>query len=294
MIKRVKFRKLERNKYECLNLKSLKFYGRLTMRKIKRINNNLNFGYNELKIYKNLIIKKKRNIHKRYGLKWKYIIETNLEKDKFEAIKKFYRKEQWLYDISPVPKKIQRYCYNHEVNEAVKIYLDNGDNPDKSIFYEKSESMLQNTDTPDGRLWYGDGINYIEEHEKVISKLNKEIETYGLEKLITRVDEKTFFKNNYSENYDKKTFVIEELELVPRLLKLNGGYIDIYMIRNNDYKKLFKFAMFDYQVQYEEMLNYYKICCRLYPKIMPEISEDLFNRFLEVAREIENRIWKEK
>mgnify|MGYP004583067545 CR=1 FL=1 len=294
MIKRIKFRKIDRDKSNCLNLNSYKFYSKLTIRKIKRIDNNLKFGYAELKNYKNLIIKKKRNRHKRYGLKWKYIIETNLEKDKFEAIKNFYRKEQWLYDISPVPKIFQRYCYNHEVNKAVKMYLENGDNPDKSIFYEKSESMLENTDTPDGRLWYGGGINYIEEHEKVISRLNKETETYGLEKLIIKVGEKTFFKNNYSENYDKKTFVIEELELVPRLLKLNGGYIDLYMIRSEDYKKLFKFAMFHYQVQYEEMLNYYKVCCRLYPKIMPEISDDLFNRFFELAREREKIIWNEK
>ena len=42
------------------------------------------------------------------------------------------------------------------------------------------------------------------------------------------------------------------------------------------------------------MLNFYKVCSYLYPEIMPKISDDLFNRLLELAREREKQIWEEK
>lgn len=190
--------------------------------------------------------------------------------------------------------RYEKLVYNSYVNEAIKKYLKQEGKSNKSIFFEESESKLENTDTPEDRMWSGGGINYIAEHEEVMSKLNREIETYGLEKLIIKVDEKTFFRNNYSENYDKKTFVIEELESVPRLLKLNPGYNDLYMARSEDYKKLFMFAMFGYQIQYEDMLDSYKLCSYLYPEIMPKISDDLFDRLLELAREREKQIWEEK
>ena len=66
------------------------------------------------------------------------------------------------------------------------------------------------------------------------------------------------------------------------------------MARSEDYKKLFMFAMFYYKLQYEDMLDFYKVCLYLYPEIMPKISDDLFNRLLELAREREKQIWKEK
>ena len=279
--------------------KNLKFRGRDTMRIIKRrVDNKLKFRTTtELKIYFNLIMKKIRNrrrIIKGLETKRRYIIETDLEKDKLEAIKNFYLKDEDFHTMRTLNSRYKRLVYNHDVNKAIKRYLKQEGKSNKSIFFEERESRLENTDTPEDRMWSGGGINYIAEHEEVMSKLNREIETYGLEKLIIKVDEKTFFRNNYSKNYDKKTFVIEELESVPRLLKLNPGYNDLYMARSEDYKKLFMFAMFGYQLQYENMLNFYKVCSYLYPEIMPKISDDLFNRLLELAREREKQIWEEK
>ena len=53
------------------------------------------------------------------------------------------------------------------------------------------------------------------------------------------------------------------------------------MVRDENYTTLFKITSYDY-----DMLEYYKICSLLYPNKAPKISDDLFNRLIEIEKEI--------
>lgn len=51
------------------------------------------------------------------------------------------------------------------------------------------------------------------------------------------------------------------------------------MVRDENYTTLFKITSNDY-----DMLEYYKICSLLYPNKVPKISDDLFNRLIEIEK----------
>lgn len=138
--------------------KNLKFRGRDTMRIIKRrVDNKLKFiTTTELKIYFNLIMKKIRNRRRKlkgFELRSRYIIETDLEKDKLEAIKNFYLKDEDFHTMRTLNNRYERLVYNHDVNKAIKRYLKQEGKSNKSIFFEERESRLENTDTPEDRMW---------------------------------------------------------------------------------------------------------------------------------------------
>lgn len=149
----------------------------------------------------------------------------------------------------------------------IQMYREQEEETNKSIYYEKQYQNLEE----EGKEIYN----------KLILRLNEKIKTYGLKKLIKEVDAKTFFDYDYRYYYDKETFIIEELELVPQLLKLCGNCQTIYMVRDENYTTLFKITSYDY-----DMLEYYKICSLLYPNKVPKISDDLFNRLIEIEKEI--------
>ncbi|WP_288518944.1 hypothetical protein [uncultured Brachyspira sp.] len=105
--------------------------------------------------------------------------------------------------------------------------------------------------------------------------------------MIIKVDEENFFSDEYC---DKKILVIKEFILIPRLLKLNVGYFDIYMVRDENYKSLFRFGLFDYSYHYVDVPYFYKVCSYLYPDRVPKISENLFEEFVKYAKEGEKRL----
>lgn len=133
------------------------------------------------------------------------------------------------------------------------------ENPSESIFYKEQFKGLSE-DLNDG---FGPYINVKTEHEKILLRLNEEIKTYGLRKLIIKVDEENFFSDEYC---DKKILVIKEFILIPRLLKLNVGYFDIYMVRDKNYKTLFRFGLFDYSYYYVDVPYFIKYV-RIYIQI---------------------------
>ena len=166
-----------------------------------------------------------------------------------------------------IDKKSSREYLNRSLYEMIQMYKEQGDDADKSIFYEK---QYQNLD---------EGIKEI--HNKAVLRLNEKIKTCGLKKLIKEVGAEIFFDNDYRRHYNKETFIIEELDLVPRLLKLHGNCPTIHMVRDENYKTLFKIISYDY-----DMLEYYKICSLLYPNKVPKIPDALFNRLIEIEKEI--------
>lgn len=175
-----------------------------------------------------------------------------------------------------------------DLNKALARYSKQGDNPDESVFYmEQFDNLNEELDLEDD---YGPYINVKEEHDKILFKLYKDIETYGLKKLIIEVYKEEFF--SYYGYYYKTTSKIKELDLVPRLLRLNAGYFDLYMVRDEDYKNLFKFAMFDYYYHYVNIFYYYNICSYLYPQRVPKISDNLFAELVEYSKEREKRLFK--
>ena len=95
-----------------------------------------------------------------------------------EAIKNFYLKLPCFHDIRTLNDRHERLIYNGKVNDAIKRYLKQEGKSNKSIFFEESESGLENTDTPEDRIWSGGGINFIAEHEEVMSKLNNRFRDY--------------------------------------------------------------------------------------------------------------------
>ena len=210
-----------------------------------------------------------------------------LDKEKVEAIKNYCFKVRRFGGVYNLKEKQDREYYYHNINEIIKTYSKQEENSDESIFYKEQFEGLKK-DLFDG---FGPYINLKEDHDKVILRLNKEIKTYGLKKLIVKVNKENFFNDKY---YNEETLIIEEFILVPKLLKLNAGFFDIYMIRNEDYKKLFKLAIFDFATYHEDMIDCYKVCLYLYPDIVPKISEDLFNELLEVAREKEELYWESR
>lgn len=222
-----------------------------------------------------------------------------LDNEKLEAIKDFFYKENYNiideeskeefykglardlrklgYSLDEIETKIKedkiidkkdsREYFNRSLYKMIQMYKEQEENTNKSIFYEKQYQDLD------------EGIKEI--HNKTVLRLNEKIKTYGLKKLIKEVDAKTFFDYDYRYYYDKETFIIEELELVPQLLKLCGNCHTIYMVRDENYTTLFKITSYNY-----DMLEYYKICSLLYPNKVPKISDDLFNRLIEIEKEI--------
>lgn len=113
--------------------------------------------------------------------------------------------------------------------------------------------------------------------------LNKALARYS--KQGDNPDESVFYMEQF-DNLD------EELDLVPRLLRLDVGYFNLYMVRDEDYKNLFKFGMFDYYYHYVDIFYYYNICSYLYPKRVPKISDNLFAELVEYSKEREERLFK--
>lgn len=210
-----------------------------------------------------------------------------LDDEKIKALENFCRREICIDTILNLEDKKERTEYYDKLSKSMVMYSKQEENSDESIFYKEQFKELSE-DLNDG---FGPYINEKVEHEKILLKLNEEIKTYGLKKLIVKVNEENFFNDKY---YNEETLIIEEFILVPKLLKLNAGFFDIYMIRNEDYKKLFKLAIFDFATYHEDMIDCYKVCSYLYPDIVPKISEELFNELLEVAREKEELYWESR
>lgn len=171
-------------------------------------------------------------------------------------------KEDKIKDI-----EFEREWLNRSLYEMIQMYKEQEEDTDKSIFYEKQYQYLEE--------------EIKEFHNEVILRLNEKIKIYGLKKIIKEVGAETFFDDNYNRHYNKETFIIEELELVPRLLKLYVNCPTIHMVRDENYKTLFKIISYD-----DDMLEYYKICSILYPNKVPKISDALFNRLIKVEKEI--------
>lgn len=214
-----------------------------------------------------------------------------LDDEKIKALENFCRREICIDTILNLEDKKERTEYYDKLSKSMVMYSKQEENSDESIFYKEQFKELSE-DLNDG---FGPYINEKVEHEKILLKLNEEIKTYGLKKLIVKVNEGFFFSRiPYAEkNYPKDIFTIEELDLVPRLLKL--GYLDnvsfrIYMVRDEDYKNLFRFGMFDYSYHYVDVPHFYKVCSYLYPDRVPKISENLFEEFIKYAKESEKRL----
>lgn len=144
-----------------------------------------------------------------------------LDSEKIKTFKNFYQNLELGID--------------GDLNKALARYSKQGDNPDESVFYmEQFDNLNEELDLEDD---YGPYINVKEEHDKILFKLYKDIETYGLKKLIIEVYKEEFF--SYYGYYYKTTSKIKELDLVPRLLRLDVGYFNLYMVRDEDYKNLF-------------------------------------------------------
>lgn len=201
------------------------------------------------------------------------IIDEESKEEFYKGLARGMRKLGYLLDEIEtkikeekiIDKKSSREYLNHSLYKMIQMYKEQEDDADKSIFYEKQYQDLD------------EGIKEI--HNKTVLRLNEKIKTYRLKKLIKEVDAKTFFDYDYRYYYDKETFIIEELELVPQLLKLCGNCQTIYIVRDENYTTLFKITSNDY-----DMLEYYKICSLLYPNKVPKISDDLFNRLIEIEK----------
>lgn len=201
------------------------------------------------------------------------IIDEESKEEFYKGLARGMRKLGYLLDEIEtkikeekiIDKKSSREYLNHSLYKMIQMYKEQEDDADKSIFYEKQYQDLD------------EGIKEI--HNKTVLRLNEKIKTYRLKKLIKEVDAKTFFDYDYRYYYDKETFIIEELELVPQLLKLCGNCKTIYIVRDENYTTLFKITSNDY-----DMLEYYKICSLLYPNKVPKISDDLFNRLIEIEK----------
>lgn len=201
------------------------------------------------------------------------IIDEESKEEFYKGLARGMRKLGYLLDEIEtkikeekiIDKKSSREYLNHSLYKMIQMYKEQEDDADKSIFYEKQYQDLD------------EGIKEI--HNKTVLRLNEKIKTYRLKKLIKEVDAKTFFDYDYRYYYDKETFIIEELELVPQLLKLCGNCQTIYIVRDENYTTLFKITSYDY-----DMLEYYKICSLLYPNKVPKISDDLFNRLIEIEK----------
>ena len=211
--------------------------------------------------------------------------------EKIKALENFCRRVICLDEILNLEDKKERTEYYDRLSKSMTMYSKQEENSDESIFYKEQFEGLSE-DLNDG---FGPYINEKVEHEKILLKLNEEIKTYGLKNLIVKVNEENFFNIDYSEkNYPKEIFTMEELDLVPQLLKLDAGYFDIYMVRDEDYKSLFRFGLFDYSYHYVDVPYFYKVCSYLYPDRVPKISENLFEEFLKYAKESEKQMRNEK
>ena len=212
-----------------------------------------------------------------------------LDDEKIKALENFCRRVICLDEILNLEDKKERTEYYDRLSKSMTMYSKQEENPNESIFYKEQFEGLSE-DLNDG---FGPYINEKVEHEKILLRLNEEIKTYGLIKLIIKVDEENFFSDEY---YNKETLIIEEFILIPRLLKLNAGYFDIYMVRDDDYKSLFRFGLFDYSYHYVDVPYFYKVCSYLYPDRVPKISENLFEKLIKYAKESEKRLseWHHK
>ena len=212
-----------------------------------------------------------------------------LDDEKIKALENFCRREICWGKILNLENKKERTEYYDRLSKSMTMYSKQEENPNESIFYKEQFEGLSE-DLNDG---FGPYINEKVEHEKILLRLNEEIKTYGLIKLIIKVDEENFFSDEY---YNKETLIIEEFILIPRLLKLNAGYFDIYMVRDDDYKSLFRFGLFDYSYHYVDVPYFYKVCSYLYPDRVPKISENLFEKLIKYAKESEKRLseWHHK
>ena len=217
-----------------------------------------------------------------------------LDDEKIKALENFCRRVICLDEILNLEDKKERTEYYDRLSKSMTMYSKQEENSDESIFYKEQFEGLSE-DLNDG---FGPYINEKVEHEKILLKLNEEIKTYGLKNLIVKVNEENFFNIDYSgKNYPKEIFTMEELDLVPRLLKLRyleNVSFEIYMVRDEDYKSLFRFGLFDYSYHYVDVPYFYKVCSYLYPDRVPKISENLFEEFLKYAKESEKQMRNEK
>lgn len=217
-----------------------------------------------------------------------------LDDEKIKALENFCRREICWGKILNLEDKKERTEYYDRLSKSMTMYSKQEENSDESIFYKEQFEGLSE-DLNDG---FGPYINEKVEHEKILLKLNEEIKTYGLKNLIVKVNEENFFNIDYSgKNYPKEIFTMEELDLVPRLLKLRyleNVSFEIYMVRDEDYKSLFRFGLFDYYYHYVDVPYFYKVCSYLYPDRVPKISENLFEEFLKYAKESEKQMRNEK
>ena len=212
-----------------------------------------------------------------------------LDDEKIKALENFCRRVICSDKILDLEDKKERTEYYDRLSKSMAMYSKQEENPSESIFYKEQFKGLSE-DLNDG---FGPYINEKVEHEKILLRLNEDIKTYGLKKLIVKVNERFFFGDDVEINYNKETFTIEELDLVPRLLKLRyleNVSFEIYMVRDEDYKSLFRFGLFDYSYHYVDVPYFYKVCSYLYPDRVPKISENLFEEFLKYAKESEKRL----
>lgn len=117
-----------------------------------------------------------------------------LDSEKIKTFKNFYQN--------------LRLGIDGDLNKALARYSKQGDNPDESVFYmEHFDNLDEELDLEDD---YGPYINVKEEHDKILFKLYKDIETYGLKKLIIEVYKEEFF-SYYGYYYKINCYIVKNI-----------------------------------------------------------------------------------
>ncbi len=246
--------------------------------------------------------KEKLEIIKKFAYqKYGYYLDTK-DNENHKSFLFYYQYSKYLkeegYSEDEIKNKIiesksksksSRKSFNEELYKTIKMYEAQEENANESIIYKLHIEEIED----DCLDWpFIKCFKDLNEYYEALSNRIKEINKYGLKNLITKVEAEQFFSHKLvkSKNDD---LAVEELEDIPRFLRFRLNYVNtesnfrfdnlIHVVADKDYKDLFMFsALYMYN---EDLIRYYKDCSILYPNKVPKISEELFNKLLEVAKE---------